>query len=69
MLADLKPGGRFNAPDMFRAGGMRVLGQRLMEAGLLQDGITASGRNLFDEIREASGNRRPGSGAPAARIR
>ncbi|MGC1674558.1 MAG: dihydroxy-acid dehydratase, partial [Candidatus Acidiferrales bacterium] len=54
LLADLKPGGRFNAPDMFRAGGMRVLGQRLMEDGRLHDGITASGRNLFDEIREAS---------------
>lgn len=54
LLADLKPGGRFNAPDMFRAGGMRLLGQRLMEDGRLYDGITASGRKLFDEIREAS---------------
>jgi dihydroxy-acid dehydratase len=54
VLADLKPGGRFNAPDMFRAGGMRVLGQRLLEAGLLKDGITASGRKLFEEISDAS---------------
>ena len=54
VLADLKPGGRFNAPDMFRAGGMRVLGQRLREAGLLKDGITASGRKLFEEISDAS---------------
>jgi dihydroxy-acid dehydratase len=54
LLADLKPGGRFNAPDMFRAGGMRVLGQRLREAGLLHDCITASGRKLFDEIRDAA---------------
>ena len=54
LLADLKPGGRFNAPDMFRAGGMRLLGQRLLENGHLHDGITASGRKLFDEIREAS---------------
>jgi dihydroxy-acid dehydratase len=50
ILADLKPGGRFTAPDMFRAGGMRVLGQRLQQAGLLRDGITASGRKLFEEI-------------------
>jgi dihydroxy-acid dehydratase len=50
ILADLKPGGRFTAPDMFRAGGMRVLGQRLQQAGLLHDGITASGRKLFEEI-------------------
>jgi dihydroxy-acid dehydratase len=53
LLADLKPGGRFTAPDMFSAGGMRLLAQRLLEARLLQDGPTASGRNLFDEIREA----------------
>ena len=54
LLADLKPGGRFNAPDMFRAGGMRLLGQRLLEDGHLHDGITTSGRKLFDEIREVS---------------
>jgi dihydroxy-acid dehydratase len=54
ILADLKPGGRFAAPDMFAAGGMRLLGKRLQEAGLLEDGITSSGKNLFDEIRGAS---------------
>jgi len=53
ILADLKPGGRFAAPDMFAAGGMRLLGRRLEEARLLEDSITASGRNLFEEIREA----------------
>jgi dihydroxy-acid dehydratase len=54
VIADLKPGGRFTAPDMFHAGGMRLLGKRLQEAGLLHDGKTASGRNLFDEIRNAA---------------
>jgi dihydroxy-acid dehydratase len=53
ILADLKPGGRFVAPDMFAAGGMRLLGKRLKEAGLLEDTITSSGRNLFEEICEA----------------
>jgi dihydroxy-acid dehydratase len=53
IFADLKPGGRFTAPDMFQAGGMRVLGQRLRQSGLLHDGITASGRNLFAEIGDA----------------
>ncbi len=53
ILADLKPGGRFTAPDMFTAGGMRLLGKRLQEAGLLQDGLTASGKNLFEEISAA----------------
>jgi dihydroxy-acid dehydratase len=54
ILADLKPGGRFTAPDMYRAGGMRLLGQRLRQAGLLYDGITASGRGLFDEIGDVA---------------
>jgi dihydroxy-acid dehydratase len=54
ILADLKPGGRFNAPDMYKAGGMRVLAQRLREAGLLKDGLTTSGRRLFQEIDEAA---------------
>ena len=53
ILTDLKPGGRFVAPDMFRAGGMRLLGKYLQAAGLLHDGITASGRNLFEEIAGA----------------
>lgn len=54
VIADLKPGGRFTAPDMFHAGGMRLLGKRLREAGLLNDGKTASGRSLFDEIQNAT---------------
>src|SRR6185437_11879180 len=54
LLADLKPGGRFTAPDMYKAGGMRLLAKRLLDAGLLNDGPTASGRNLFEEISEAA---------------
>jgi dihydroxy-acid dehydratase len=53
VLADLKPGGRFTAPDMYHAGGMRLLGKRLQEAGLLQDGPTVSGRTLFAEFADA----------------
>lgn len=54
LIADLKPFGRFTAPDMFHAGGMRLLAKRLREAGLLQDGPTTSGKTLFEEITEAS---------------
>jgi dihydroxy-acid dehydratase len=53
LLADLKPGGRFVAPDMYQAGGMRLLGKRLHEAGLLHEGLTASGKTIFAEIRDA----------------
>jgi dihydroxy-acid dehydratase len=58
LLADLKPGGRFTAPDMFCAGGMRLLGKRLHEAGLLNDGPTVSGKSLFREILDV--NETPG---------
>jgi dihydroxy-acid dehydratase len=52
VIADLKPGGRFNAVDMYRAGGERLLAARLREAGLLQDAPTCTGRSLFEEIGE-----------------
>jgi dihydroxy-acid dehydratase len=53
VIADLKPGGRFNAVDMVRAGGERLLGARLREAGLLNDTPTCTTRSLFEEIDEA----------------
>jgi dihydroxy-acid dehydratase len=53
LLADLKPGGRFTAPDMFRAGGMRLLAKRLKEAERLEEAPTTSGKTLFAEADEA----------------
>jgi len=54
LLADLKPGGRFVAHDMQRAGGTRLLAQRLREAGLLSpEAMTVSGRTIGDEAKEA----------------
>jgi dihydroxy-acid dehydratase len=53
VLADLKPGGRFVATDLYRAGGTRLLGQRLLESSLLVDGPTVTGRSLFAELSEA----------------
>ena len=35
VLADLKPWGNYTAPEMYEAGGMAVVGKRLLEAGLL----------------------------------
>src|SRR6202158_2970514 len=52
-LADLKPGGRFTAVDMERAGGSRLLAQRLRDCGRLQDGPTITGRSIFEEARAA----------------
>jgi dihydroxy-acid dehydratase len=53
LLADLKPSGRFVAPDMERAGGERLLARRLMDGGRLQDQATVSGRPIFEEARSA----------------
>ncbi len=53
VIADLKPGGRFMAPDMSAAGGTPLLGRRLMEAGLIADAPTVTGRSLFDHFQGA----------------
>jgi dihydroxy-acid dehydratase len=53
VLADLKPGGRFMATDFDRAGGVRLVAQRLAQAGLLTDSMTVSGRSLLTEVAEA----------------
>ncbi|MFL5306582.1 MAG: dihydroxy-acid dehydratase [Polyangia bacterium] len=53
IIADLKPGGRFFAVDMDRAGGVRLVARRLLEAGLLEDSLTVSGRSIFEEVKDA----------------
>jgi dihydroxy-acid dehydratase len=54
IIADLKPGGRFVAVDMDRAGGSRLLGQRLLGAGLLDgDQLTPTGKTIAEEVESA----------------
>jgi len=54
LLADLKPWGRFTAPEMYKAGGMAVVAKRLLEAGLLHaDQMTVTGRTIGEEARAA----------------
>ena len=59
ILADLRPGGRFVATDLFAAGGLAVVMQRLLELGLLHgDAATVDGRTLAEVA--ASANETPG---------
>ncbi len=54
ILADLKPGGRFVATDLYAAGGTALVAKRMLEAGLLRgDCITVSGRTLAEEASGA----------------
>lgn len=54
LLADLKPGGRFVATDLYHAGGIRLIAKRMLDAGVLhQDVLTVTGRSIGDEAREA----------------
>jgi dihydroxy-acid dehydratase len=55
LLADLKPGGRFVATDLYRAGGVPLILKRLAKAGKLRaDAITVSGRTIGEEAEVAS---------------
>jgi dihydroxy-acid dehydratase len=54
LLADLKPGGRFAAADLYAAGGTTLVAKRLLDAGLLHaDQPTVTGRTIGEEAKEA----------------
>jgi dihydroxy-acid dehydratase len=55
LLADLKPGGRYVATDLYRAGGIPLVAKRLLEGGHLHaDAVTISGRTIGEHAREAA---------------
>jgi dihydroxy-acid dehydratase len=54
LLADLKPFGRYVAPDLWRAGGMPLVAKRLDEAGLLhRDALNVTGLTIGEEVDAA----------------
>ncbi|MFZ4689970.1 MAG: dihydroxy-acid dehydratase [Polymorphobacter sp.] len=56
-IADLKPGGKYVAKDMYDAGGVYMLMKTLFEAGLLHgDCMTVTGKTLAENIDEITWN-------------
>ena len=55
LLADLKPGGKFAAADLYAAGGTTLVAKRLVDAGLLHaNQPTVSGRTIGEEAKDAT---------------
>src|SRR3546814_7596482 len=52
VIADLKPGGRYTAAEMFQHGGTALVARELRSAGLIEDLPTVTGRSLFQELDE-----------------
>ena len=54
LLADLKPGGRFTASDLYAAGGTTLVAKRLLDAGILHaNQPTVTGRTIREEAKDA----------------
>jgi dihydroxy-acid dehydratase len=55
LLCDLKPGGRYVAPDLYAAGGVPVVLKRLKEAGILyEQAQTVTGKTVGQHADEAT---------------
>lgn len=56
-IADLKPGGKYVAKDMFEAGGIPLLMKTLLDHGYLHgDCLTVTGRTLAENMKHVSWN-------------
>jgi dihydroxy-acid dehydratase len=54
LIADLKPGGRFVANDLHRAGGIQLVAKRLLESGLIHgDAVTVTGKTIGEAAQAA----------------
>jgi dihydroxy-acid dehydratase len=54
VIADLKPGGRYTAAEMFEQGGTALVARELRAAGLIEDIATVTGRSFFAELDDVS---------------
>jgi dihydroxy-acid dehydratase len=57
-IADLKPGGRYVAKDLFEAGGVPLLMKTLLEHGFLHgDCMTVTGRTMAENLKRVKWNK------------
>lgn len=54
LIADLKPGGRFVANDLYKAGGIQLVTKRLVDAGLIHgNAMTVTGKTISEAAKIA----------------
>ena len=53
VIADLKPGGRYTAAELYTMGGTALVAREMQAAGLLDDAPTVTGRSLLEEVAAA----------------
>jgi dihydroxy-acid dehydratase len=54
LMCDLKPGGRFLAPDLYEAGGVPLVVKRLKEAGLLHEAAATVTGQTIGEVADGA---------------
>ncbi|MEM3207110.1 MAG: dihydroxy-acid dehydratase, partial [Halobacteria archaeon] len=69
-IGDLRPGGRFVMLDLDRIGGVPVVLQKLLKAGLLHgDALTVTGKSLAENLRDCKPVVQPGAPPPEEVVR
>ena len=64
-IADLKPGGRYVAKDLYEAGGVPIMLKALLDGGYLHgDCITVTGKTIAENLKDVKLSEQPGRGAP-----
>jgi len=55
LIADLKPGGRFVANDLYKAGGIQLIAKRLVDGDLIHaDAMTVTGKTIAEAAQMAN---------------
>ncbi len=61
IVADIKPGGRYVATDLFKAGGVALVARELVRGGLVHEGVTGVDGRTLRQVADGA-HERPGPG-------